>query len=155
MNKTNKLFNSRPLNKNLKTNVMFNSKTKSSFNETALASTTIIGVGTVINGDIESNSDIRIDGTLIGNITSKSKILIGPDGIVNGDIKGQHADVSGKISGKIKVNDLLQLRDNANVQGDIYAGKLQIEPSATFNGQCHMGANIVELNAEISNAINQ
>jgi len=142
-------------NNNLKSKVMFNSKTKSPFGETAFASTTIIGVGTIIRGDVESNSDIRIDGTLIGNITSKAKILIGPDGVVNGDINGQQADVSGKISGKIKVNELLQLRDNANVQGDIYAGKLQIEPTATFNGQCHMGANIVELNAELSNAINQ
>jgi cytoskeletal protein CcmA (bactofilin family) len=134
---------------------MFNAKTKPLSNETGLGGTTIIGAGTVINGNIESNSDIRIDGVLVGNITAKAKILIGPDGVVNGDVKGTQADVSGKINGKIKVEDLLQLRDNANVQGDIYAGKLHVEPTATFNGQCHMGANIVELNAEISNAINQ
>jgi len=134
---------------------MFNSKTGSTFKETTLGSTTIIGAGTTISGNIESNSDIRIDGALIGNITAKAKILIGPDGVVNGDVKGLQADVSGKITGKIKVEELLQLRDKANVQGDIYAGKLQIEPTATFNGQCHMGANVVELNAELSNAINQ
>jgi cytoskeletal protein CcmA (bactofilin family) len=134
---------------------MFNSKTKTSFKETTFASTTIIGTGTVINGDVESNSDIRIDGTLIGNISSKAKILIGPEGIVNGDIKGKQADISGKVTGKINIEDLLQLQEMANIQGDIYAGKLQIEPSVTFNGQCHMGANVVELNTEISNAINQ
>lgn len=124
-------------------------------NDAAFGSTTIIGAGTVINGDIKSDGDIRIDGTLIGNVSSASKILIGPDGAVNGDVKGQHADVSGKVTGKLKVADLLQLRDKANVQGDISAGKLQIDPTATFNGQCHMGANIVELNSEMSNAINQ
>jgi cytoskeletal protein CcmA (bactofilin family) len=134
---------------------MFNSKTKEPFNETGFASTTIIGAGTVINGNVESNSDIRIDGVLIGDITARAKILIGPNGVVNGNVSGLQADVSGKITGKIKVEELLQLRDKANVQGDIYAGKLQIEPTATFNGQCHMGANIVELNAELSNAINQ
>ena len=134
---------------------MFNAKTKEPLSETSFTSTTIIGAGTVINGNIESNSDIRIDGVLIGNLTAKSKILIGPNGVVNGDINGVQADVSGKITGKIKVEELLQLRDKANVQGDIYAGKLQIEPTATFNGQCHMGANVVELNAELSNAINQ
>jgi len=134
---------------------MFNAKTKEPYGETTFGSTTIIGAGTVINGDVESNSDIRIDGVLIGNITAKAKILIGPNGVVNGNVSGLQADVSGKITGKIKVEELLQLRDKANVQGDIYAGKLQIEPTATFNGQCHMGANIVELNAELSNAINQ
>jgi cytoskeletal protein CcmA (bactofilin family) len=134
---------------------MFNAKTKAPFNESTFGSTTIIGAGTVINGNVESNSDIRIDGVLIGDITAKAKILIGPNGVVNGNVSGIQADVSGKITGKIKVEELLQLRDKANVQGDIYAGKLQIEPTATFNGQCHMGANIVELNVELSNAINQ
>ena len=134
---------------------MFNAKTKVPFSESTFGSTTIIGAGTVINGNVESNSDIRIDGVLIGDITAKAKILIGPNGVVNGNVSGIQADVSGKITGKIKVEELLQLRDKANVQGDIYAGKLQIEPTATFNGQCHMGANIVELNVELSNAINQ
>ena len=133
---------------------MFNSKTNPT-KEITLGSTTIIGAGTTIKGNIESNSDIRIDGVLVGNVTVGAKILIGPNGVVNGDVIGLQADVSGKVTGKIKVDELLQLRDKANVQGDIYAGRLQIEPTATFNGQCHMGANIVELNAETSNAINQ
>ncbi len=130
---------------------MFNSK-NSAAGEASLGGTTIIGAGTTIKGNIESNSDIRIDGVLIGNVTVGAKILIGPNGVVNGDVTGLQADVSGKVTGKIKVDALLQLRDKANVQGNIYAGKLQIEPTATFNGQCHMGANIVELNAELSNA---
>ena len=157
MNKKTTPFNSPHLqrSKNQKPDTMFNAKTKSAMNEAPFGSTTIIGAGTVINGDVKSDGDIRIDGTLIGNVSSGSKILIGPDGMVNGDVKGQHADVSGKVTGKIKVAELLQLRDKANVEGDISAGKLQIEPSATFNGQCHMGANVVELNSEIANAINQ
>jgi cytoskeletal protein CcmA (bactofilin family) len=134
---------------------MFNAKTKPSMIEPPLGSTTIIGTGTVINGNIESNNDLRVDGTLIGNITSKTKILIGPDGSVTGDLKCQQADISGKVTGKLRVDELLQLCDKANVKGDIYAGKLQIDPSATFNGQCHMGANIVELNAEMGNVINR
>jgi cytoskeletal protein CcmA (bactofilin family) len=134
---------------------MFNAKTKAPLSEVPLGSTTIIGVGTVINGNIESNNDIRIDGSLIGNITSKTKILIGTEGSVTGDIKCQQADVAGKITGKLKVTELLQLNGKSNVKGDIYAGKLQIDPSATFNGQCHMGANIVELNAEMGNVISR
>ena len=132
---------------------MFNTKNKLVLQETSHG-TTIIGAGTVITGNIESQSDIRIDGAVIGNILSKAKIVIGSEGQVQGDIIGQQADISGKVTGKIQAADMLQLREKATVTGDIYAGKLQIEPTATFNGSCHMGANIVELNAEIAHAAN-
>ena len=107
--------------------------------------TTLISSGTTIKGDISSNSDLRIDGTIIGNINSNSKIVIGSSGVVEGDIFGNHADIVGKTSGTIKVKELLQLRVECVVNGNIYAGKLQVEPSATFNGQCHMGANVVDM----------
>ena len=107
--------------------------------------TTLISAGTTIKGDLSSNSDLRIDGTIIGNINSSSKIVIGNSGVVEGDIFGNNADIVGKTSGTIKVKELLQLRGECVVNGNIYAGKLQVEPSATFNGQCHMGANVVDM----------
>lgn len=134
---------------------MFNAKSKNSFDETTTSANTIIGSGTTITGDMVSSGDIRIDGTLVGNLSAKAKILIGPEGIVEGDIEGMQADVLGKVVGKIQVRELLYLRGKATLNGDIFAGKLQIEPTATFNGQCHMGANIVELNTERSSAVNQ
>ncbi len=139
---------------------MFNSKSKTSFDEASVGANTIIGAGTTITGDVESNGDIRIDGILKGNLKAKVKILIGPEGVVEGDIEGQQADVLGKVVGKIKVKELLHLRGKAILHGDIFAGKLQIEPTVTFNGQCHMGANVVELNSERANtervnAVNQ
>ncbi|HMJ46634.1 MAG TPA: polymer-forming cytoskeletal protein, partial [Ferruginibacter sp.] len=79
----------------------------------------------------------------------------GAEGIVEGDIEGLHADIMGSVTGKIKVKELLFLHGTTVVNGDIYAGKLQIEPTAVFNGQCHMGANIVELNNGVINAVNQ
>ena len=134
---------------------MFNSRAKSSFDESSVNANTIIGAGTSITGDIKSSGDIRIDGILRGNLSARARILIGPEGSVEGDITGQFADILGKVTGTIKVKDLLQLRGNSTVDGDIFAGKLQVEPSVTFNGHCHMGANIVELNSERTNAVNQ
>lgn len=107
---------------------------------------TLISSGTILKGDISSNSDLRIDGTVIGNINSSAKIIIGNTGVVEGDIAGNQADIVGKVSGNIRAKELLQLRGDCMVTGNLYAGKLQIEPTATFNGQCHMGANIVEMN---------
>lgn len=102
--------------------------------------TTLIGSGTTLKGDISSNSDLRIDGTVIGNIHSSAKVVIGANGVVEGDISGNQADIIGKVTGNIKAKDLLQLRGDSIVTGNLYAEKLQVEPSATFNGQCHMGA---------------
>ena len=118
---------------------MFNSKSKSESNEeNVAASASMIGAGTVLKGDISSNGDIRIDGTLKGNITGAAKVIIGANGAVEGDIAGQQADIMGKVIGYIKVKDLLQLKNGSTVEGNISSGKLQVEPSAVFNGQCHM-----------------
>lgn len=114
---------------------------------TSSSGATLISAGTTLKGDINSNSDLRIDGTIIGNINSSAKIIIGSTGVVEGDIVGNNADVLGKVSGNIRVRELLQLRGQSVVTGNLYAGKLQVEPSATFNGQCHMGANIVEMSS--------
>jgi cytoskeletal protein CcmA (bactofilin family) len=122
---------------------MFNAKSKSELGETPTstsASTSLIGAGTSLKGDISSNGDLRIDGTLVGNINCTAKVVIGANGVVEGDITGHIADIMGKVSGTIKVKDLLQLRSSCAVSGNLYASKLQIEPSASFNGQCHMTA---------------
>lgn len=134
---------------------MFNSKSKSSFDATNSDASTMIGSGTTITGDMQSNGDIRIDGTLKGNLKGKAKIIVGADGVVDGNIEGLSADIMGRVNGVIKVQELLFLHGKTEVHGDIYAGKLQVEPTAVFNGNCHMGANIVELKKEVANAVNQ
>ncbi|HEX5025837.1 MAG TPA: polymer-forming cytoskeletal protein [Agriterribacter sp.] len=139
---------------------MFSSKTRSEIEISPTSSgTSLIGAGTVIKGDVISSGDIRIDGTLKGNISGSAKVLIGAEGIVEGDIEGQQADILGKVSGKIIIKELLNLRGKAIIKGNISAGKLQVEPTVAFNGQCHVGegsvANVVEMPAEEEHAIAQ
>ncbi len=124
---------------------MFNSKSKTAAEETAAAANSIVGTGTTITGNIDTNGDLRIDGTLKGDITSSAKLLIGPNGIVEGNINCRVADIMGQIVGNIYVKDLLQLKGKALVTGDIHTAKLFIEETASFNGQCKMGASVVEL----------
>ena len=124
---------------------MFNGKSKSEGFELgaekpASTSASLIGAGTTMKGDITSSGDLRIDGTLVGNIHCTAKVVIGANGNVQGDIGGQQADIMGKVSGTIKVKDLLQLKGGSVVNGNIEAAKLQIEPTANFNGGCHMTA---------------
>ncbi|MEO6405673.1 MAG: polymer-forming cytoskeletal protein [Ferruginibacter sp.] len=134
---------------------MFNSKSKTTQTDSGLISSTLIGNGTNIIGNIDTNGDVRIDGTLKGNIISKAKVFIGPMGIVEGDINCRHADITGQVTGSVKVSELLQLKGKAAVSGDLHSAKLLMEPTVNFNGKCHMGANIVDFNPEISLAVNE
>jgi cytoskeletal protein CcmA (bactofilin family) len=139
---------------------MFNQKTKSDISSSEApvqpSGASIIAAGTTVKGDISSNGDIRIDGILQGNIQSTAKVVIGANGVVDGDISGQQADIMGKINGTIKVKELLQLKGGSTVTGNIYAAKLQIETNANFNGQCHMtGSGATPKPATSGNSINE
>ncbi|HSB91829.1 MAG TPA: polymer-forming cytoskeletal protein [Flavitalea sp.] len=121
---------------------MFTAKNKSEFSSEPTTaqptSASIIAAGTTVEGDITSSGDIRIDGVLNGNIQCNAKVIIGSQGQVKGDITGQQADIMGKVNGTIRVKELLMLKGGSNVAGNLFASKLSIEPSANFNGQCHM-----------------
>ncbi|TCZ74547.1 bactofilin family protein [Flaviaesturariibacter aridisoli] len=123
---------------------MFN-RDKSSAEGTPTNKATLISTGTEVRGDIHSDHDLRIDGRVDGNVSSSARIVVGPQGAVNGNIESQQADITGRVSGDIRVQDLLQLRGQCTVEGNIAAGKLQVEPTATFNGQCQMGGAVTVL----------
>lgn len=95
--------------------------------------------GTNIQGDIKSDSNIRIDGKLVGTIVTKGRVVIGKSGIIEGEIRCQNADIEGTLNGKISVEQVLSLKSTANLKGDILTGKLAIEPGANFSGSCNMG----------------
>jgi cytoskeletal protein CcmA (bactofilin family) len=131
---------------------MFNKEKNSANPEKSHSnSATLISSGTILKGDLKSENDLRIDGTIHGNVSSSSKIIIGPSGFVEGNIDGNNADITGKVTGNINVKELLQLRAQSNVNGNISATKLQIDPTAMFNGKCQMGtqpASVVIMNNE-------
>ena len=110
------------------------------YNENDTNSINIIGVGTKITGDVNSNGDIRVDGSLSGKLITKGKVVIGETGKVKGEIKCKNSDVEGSIEGKITVAELLSLKTKARINGDIIAAKLAIEPGCQFTGNCDMNA---------------
>lgn len=98
-----------------------------------------IKLGTYIEGIIKASGDIRIDGTLKGTLQTEGKIVIGVSGQIDGDITCQNAEIHGTVNGKISVNELLSLKANCKLLGDIVIGRLSIEPGAQFSGSCVMG----------------
>ena len=113
--------------------------------DSAGSSINLIGAGTVIEGDIRSNGDIRIDGAVYGHVYSKAKVVIGTTGLIEGDVNCQNADVSGIIKGKTLINELLFLKASSKLIGDIVTGKLIVEVGATFTGSCNMGPVIKDI----------
>jgi cytoskeletal protein CcmA (bactofilin family) len=98
----------------------------------------IIGTGTIITGDINSNGDIRIDGNLTGKLATKGKVVVGTTGRIKGEITCKNSDVEGEIEGKITASQLLSLKATSQITGDIIANKLAIEPGCRFTGNCDM-----------------
>jgi cytoskeletal protein CcmA (bactofilin family) len=125
-------------------NLKSNSMAKSGITETP--SVNIIGAGTVIEGDIKSDGDIRVDGTLNGSLVTKGKLVLGTTGMVDGEVTCQNGDISGTITGKIKVAELLSLKATSKLSGDITTNKLSIEPGANFSGACAMAGTVPNIN---------
>ena len=98
----------------------------------------IIESSTKIIGDIFSEADFRIDGIVEGNITTTGKIVVGKSGKINGKINCSNADISGSISGKIEVNEVLSLMSESLIQGDIITGKLSVEEGAQVEASISM-----------------
>lgn len=94
--------------------------------------------GTSVEGTVRCESDIRIDGTIKGKLLCSAKVIIGPTGAVEGEIHCQNAVVEGRIRGVVTVKELLNVREAADVDGDISTGKLIVQSGAKFNVACKM-----------------
>lgn len=118
---------------------MLTSKEQKRAAEEISNSSNVIGKGTVLEGNIETYGNIRVDGRINGNIKSKSKVVLGNGSHVDGNIAAQNADVEGEVRGKLEITELLVLKSTAVIYGDINTGKLVVEAGAMFNGGCKMG----------------
>ncbi|MFY0626529.1 MAG: polymer-forming cytoskeletal protein [Reichenbachiella sp.] len=124
---------------------MFNKKQDMKETEELSNSSNIIGKGTVLNGDIETYGNIRVEGKVVGNMKTKSKAACGHSSHIEGNILAQNAEIAGHVTGKVEVSELLVLKPSAVISGDIITNKLIVESGATFNGGCKMGVTIKEI----------
>ena len=123
---------------------MFNNKEKTQ--KLKVMEINVVAKNSAIIGDIISEGDFRIDGTLEGNIKTKGRVIIGISGSVKGKIDAVNSDIEGKFSGDLLVQETLTIKATAIISGDVVIGKLSVEPGATFNASCSMRGAIKELN---------
>jgi cytoskeletal protein CcmA (bactofilin family) len=100
--------------------------------------------GSKIIGTVITDSDMRVDGTIEGDVKCAGKLVIGEKGLIKGSVECQNAEIMGKLDGKINVKYALALRATSSLQGEISTSTLVIEPNAMFNGICSMASKAQE-----------
>ncbi|MEM8966847.1 MAG: polymer-forming cytoskeletal protein [Bacteroidota bacterium] len=105
-------------------------------------STSSIGKGTTIQGDIVTSGNISVEGEVKGNVNCQAKVALGSSSYVEGKVVADNAIIAGEIQGSIEVGELLTLKPTAVIHGDITTNKLIVEAGATFNGSCRMGVSV-------------
>lgn len=100
----------------------------------------IIGPGMRIEGDMETDGTVRIEGTVTGTIRAGKAVVLGQTGEVSGDIFTRDAVIGGRVKGRLVADSRLELQASCNVEGEIRAraSHLQLEEGANFNGQIQM-----------------
>lgn len=97
-----------------------------------------INEGTMLKGDIVSKGFFRVDGSIEGNISKPSKVVLGKSGVIKGTLICEDADLEGQFEGKLDVSGTLTLKSTARINGEVVVGKLAVEPGASFNASCVM-----------------
>ena len=98
----------------------------------------LIGNGTTIKGEVIATGDIRVDVTIIGTMKSTGKVVIGQQGVVEGDIICNSADISGRVKGTIRVEELTSMKSTSRLEVELFTKQLFIEVGAIFTGRCDM-----------------
>ena len=112
---------------------MFTDSKKPRTQNNGLSKQNMIAHGSIFEGDLSSEGDFRIEGTIKGTLSTKGKVVVGNTGTIDGSLSCNNADIEGTIKGNLVVSDTLSLRSSANIEGDVQTGKLAVEPGAIFN----------------------
>ncbi len=111
----------------------------------------VIAEGTTLTGNIITSGDCRIDGTMNGNIQSNAKIIVGTNGKLEGELVCKNLEIEGRVKANVNVGELLSLKANSTLIGNITVGKISIEPGANFVGNCRMQNSKLEVPAQQPN----
>ncbi len=108
------------------------------FSDETVVAETIVGHSVKIEGDLVSEGDIKVDGTVSGKIRTSKNLFVGPTAKIDADIESGSATVAGTIDGNLKINGLLVILQTGRIVGDINCRQLAIEEGAYFAGNCTM-----------------
>ena len=99
----------------------------------------IIGPGMRVLGDCETEGAVRVEGSVKGNVRAGKAVVVGREGLVEGDIHTQDAIISGTVKGTLRADSRLEVQASSRIEGDVIAGRMQLEEGAELNGAVQVG----------------
>ena len=106
----------------------------------------IIGPGMEVIGECSTDGTLRIEGMVRGSVRAGKAVVVGKEGVVEGDVYTQDAVISGRIAGTLVAESRLELQATCRIEGDVRARRMQLEEGAMLNGTVQMGENVRQTN---------
>jgi cytoskeletal protein CcmA (bactofilin family) len=101
--------------------------------------TCIIAKGTIIEGKITTSENIRIDGTIKGEVFCDKRLVMDASGLIEGNVHAGESTIKGRVVGTVTVANTLHLLESSFIKGNIKAKKLHVEEGAKYDGKCLIG----------------
>lgn len=114
---------------------------------------TIVGKGSLFDGNLKVQSTLRVDGKLKGNITASDSLVVGKEGEINGEVSVRNAIIGGRLKGKLSASGKVVLEANSVFNGELKTAKLVIDEGAIFEGNCSMGGASAESKGEYGKSV--
>ncbi|MBL8029700.1 MAG: polymer-forming cytoskeletal protein [Candidatus Doudnabacteria bacterium] len=105
------------------------------------AAETVVGPSVKIQGDLNSEGNIKIEGQVAGKVKTTQSVYVNEGAKISADIVAGNGVIGGEILGNLKISGHLVFQSTAKVTGDITCQILRVEDGAQFSGKCSMGSN--------------
>ncbi len=105
------------------------------------AAETVVGPSVKIQGDLNSEGNIKIEGQVTGKVKTSQGVFINEGAKIIADVMAGNAVIGGEVQGNLKISGHLILQSTARINGDINCQILRVEDGAQFTGKCVMGSN--------------
>lgn len=99
---------------------------------------TVIGAGITIEGEVTTDEDVVVAGTLRGKLTAKDAVTIEHGATVEADVSGASLVVAGSLTGNVTAAERVDLQQGARMIGNVKAARVTIADGAQFKGNVDM-----------------
>jgi cytoskeletal protein CcmA (bactofilin family) len=114
------------------------------------AAETVVGTSVKLKGNLKSDGDITVDGSVNGEIKTKGTVTVGPNANIIANVHAKNVNIAGTVQGNIVATDRLNISESGRVYGDISANILSVAAGALFSGKSTMAENIKEPEIELT-----
>jgi cytoskeletal protein CcmA (bactofilin family) len=114
------------------------------------AAETVVGTSVKLKGNLKSDGDITVDGSVNGEIKTKGTVNVGPNAHIIANVQAKNVNISGTVQGNVLASEKLSISESGRVFGDISANILSISAGAVFSGKSTMSETAIQPEIELT-----